>query len=93
VATAIAVDGSGVKVTNRGEWIRRKWKVKHGYVKIHIRVGVKRKKILALKVTGEKVGDGWKKTITADCLDSLKSVVTARMMSTVGSDYVDYHSG
>jgi len=54
----VAVDGSGIKVSNRGEWIRHKWKVKRGYLKIHIAVDVKRKKILALKVTNEKVGDG-----------------------------------
>jgi len=54
----LAVDGSGVKVSNRGDWIRHKWKVKRGYLKIHIAVDVKRKKILALKVTNEKVGDG-----------------------------------
>jgi len=54
----IALDGSGIKVFNRGEWIRHKWKVKRGYLKIHIAVDVKRKKILALEVTDEKVGDG-----------------------------------
>jgi len=54
----LAVDGSGIKVSNRGEWIRHKWKVKRGYLKIHIAVDTKRKKILALKVTDEKVGDG-----------------------------------
>jgi hypothetical protein len=54
----LAVDASGVKVANRGEWIRHKWKVRRGYLKIHIAVDVKRKKILALEVTDEKVGDG-----------------------------------
>jgi len=54
----IAVDASGIKVANRGEWMRHKWKVKRGYLKIHIAVDVKRKKILALEVTDEKVGDG-----------------------------------
>jgi len=54
----LAVDGSGIKVSNRGDWIRHKWKVKRGYLKIHIAVDVKQKKILALKVTDEKVGDG-----------------------------------
>ena len=54
----IAMDASGVKVSNRGDWIRHKWKVKRGYLKIHIAVDVKRKKILALKVTDERVGDG-----------------------------------
>jgi hypothetical protein len=54
----IALDASGIKVSNRGDWMRRKWKVKRGYLKIHIAVDVKRKKILALEVTDEKVGDG-----------------------------------
>jgi hypothetical protein len=54
----IAVDASGVKVTNRGEWIRHKWKVRRGSLKIHIAVDVKRKKILALEVTDEQVSDG-----------------------------------
>ena len=61
----IAVDASGIKVSNRGDWTRHKWKVRRGYLKIHIAVDVKRKKILALKVTilalkvtDEKTGDG-----------------------------------
>jgi IS5 family transposase len=53
----IAVDASGVKVSNRGDWMRRRWKVRRGYLKIHIAVDVKRKRILALEVTDEKVGD------------------------------------
>jgi IS5 family transposase len=53
----IAVDASGIKVSNRGDWMRRKWKMRRGYLKIHIAVDVKRKRILALEVTDEKVGD------------------------------------
>jgi hypothetical protein len=53
----LAVDASGIKVSNRGDWIRHKWKIRRGYLKIHIAVDVKRKKILALEVTDEKVGD------------------------------------
>jgi IS5 family transposase len=54
----IAIDSTGVKVTNRGEWIRHKWKVKRGYLKIHIAVDIKKKRILSLQVTSEKVHDG-----------------------------------
>ena len=53
----IAVDASGIKVSNRGDWMRRKWRMRRGYLKIHIAVDVKRKRILALEVTDEKVGD------------------------------------
>ena len=52
----IAIDSTG-KVTNRGEWIRHKWKVKRGYLKIHIAVDIKRKRILSLDVTSEQVHD------------------------------------
>ena len=54
----IAVDATGIKVANRGDWIRRRWKVRRGYLKIHVAVDVKRKKILALEVTDERTGDG-----------------------------------
>jgi transposase len=54
----IAIDATGVKVTNRGEWIRHKWNVKRGYLKIHVAVDIKRKRILSLEVTNEKVHDG-----------------------------------
>ena len=50
----IAIDSTGIKVTNRGEWIRHKWKVKRGYLKIHIAVDIKRKRILSLDVTSEQ---------------------------------------
>jgi hypothetical protein len=54
----IAIDSTGLKVTNRrGEWIRHKWKVKRGYLKIHIAVDIKRKRILSLDVTSEQVHD------------------------------------
>lgn len=54
----IALDASGIKVSNRGDWIRHKWKKRRGYLKIHIAVDVKNKRILSLKVTDERVGDG-----------------------------------
>jgi hypothetical protein len=53
----IAVDSSGIKVSNRGEWIRKKWKVKRGFIKVHIAVDTKTKQILAIEVTREDVGD------------------------------------
>jgi hypothetical protein len=54
----IAIDSTGVKVTNRGEWIRHKWNVKRGYLKIHVAVDIKRKRILSLQVTSEQIHDG-----------------------------------
>ena len=59
----IAVDSTGIKVTNRGEWIREKWNNKNnnkrrGFIKIHIAVNVRTKKILSMEVTKEDVYDG-----------------------------------
>jgi len=51
----IAFDASGVKVTNRGEWIRDKYKKRKGWVKVVIAVDVKKKKVIAMKI-GEEVG-------------------------------------
>jgi hypothetical protein len=54
----IAVDSTGIKVSNRGEWIHKKWRVQRGFIKVHIAVDTKTKQILAIEVTKEDVGDG-----------------------------------
>lgn len=55
---SIAVDASGVKVHNGGDWIRRVWKVKKGYLKIHFAVNIKTGQIVSMDVSSEKVHDG-----------------------------------
>jgi hypothetical protein len=40
----IAIDSAGVKVTTHGEWIRHKWNIKRGYLKIHVAVDIKKRK-------------------------------------------------
>ncbi len=57
----IAVDSTGIKVTNRGEWILDKWKnkrIRKGFIKIHVAVDIKTKKIVSMSVTKEDVHDG-----------------------------------
>jgi hypothetical protein len=54
----IALDSTGLKVANRGEWMCHKWHVRKGYLKIHIAVDIKKKRILSLEVTSEEVHDG-----------------------------------
>jgi ribosomal protein L21E len=54
----IALDTSGVKVTNRREWIgdiRDKYKKRGSWIKVVIGVDVKKKKVIAMKVS-EEVG-------------------------------------
>jgi len=53
----IAVDGTGIKVTNRGEWMRKKRK---GYIKIHVAVDIKTKQAVSLEVTDDQTHDGEK---------------------------------
>ena len=54
----IAVDSTGIKVTNRGEWIKDKWKKRRGFIKIHVAVNIKTKKIVSMDMTKEDVVDG-----------------------------------
>ena len=58
----IAIDSTGIKVTNRGQYQRDRWNIrkKGTYLKIHIAVNVKTKEILLLEVTDEKVHDDGK---------------------------------
>ena len=55
---SIAVDSSGVKVHNGGDWIRKVWRVKKGYLKIHFAVDIKTKQVVSMDVSSEKVHDG-----------------------------------
>ncbi len=55
---SIAVDASGIKVHNGGDWIRRVWKVKRGYLKFHIAVDTRTSQIVSMDVSSEKVSDG-----------------------------------
>lgn len=54
----IALDSTGIKVSNRGEWLRHKWHVHRGYLKIHVAVDIRKKKVVSLEVTSEEVSDG-----------------------------------
>jgi hypothetical protein len=51
------VDSTGIKVANRGEWMRDKWNRRRGFLKIHVGVDVNSKKIRALKITDERSHD------------------------------------
>ena len=53
----IAVDSTGIKVTNRGEWMRKRRK---GYIKIHVGVDTKTKQVVSLEVTDDRTDEGEK---------------------------------
>jgi len=54
----VAVDSTGVKVTNRGEWMRKTHKGEcRGWIKVHVAVDVESKQLVSLEVSDEKTGD------------------------------------
>src|SRR3954453_15518404 len=84
----IALDSTGIKVTNRGQWIFDKWNIKKkkGYLKIHIAVHIKtNKEILALEVTDEKAHDG-RKVMPRLIEHILKNSKNNKIKSALGDD-------
>ena len=79
----IAIDSTGIKVSNRGEWIRHKWNVKRGYLKIHLAVDIKKKRILSLHVTSEQVHDG---KILPELIDDITIKKQNKIVNTVIAD-------
>jgi len=51
------VDATGMKLTVRGEWMREKWKVHRGWVKVHAIADASTGKVLAYSVTTEETAD------------------------------------
>lgn len=53
----VAMDSTGIKVFNKGEWMREKWKIRRGWIKVHAMIDVETNQILGLEVTDESVQD------------------------------------
>jgi len=53
----VAADSTGIKVTNRGEWMREKWQVRRGWIKLHVMIDVETNQVLGLEITDESVPD------------------------------------
>lgn len=54
----LAIDSTGIKVTNSGDWIAHKWHGKRrGFLKMHVGVDINTKQVLAVKVTDEHSHD------------------------------------
>ena len=51
------MDSTGLKPTIRGDWMAAKWGVRRGFIKLHIGVDAKTKKIYAVVITDDKCGD------------------------------------
>jgi len=58
----LAIDASGICVTNRGEWMRkvhRKGKIDEckGFIKLHVGIDVETTEIVSVEITTDKTGD------------------------------------
>jgi len=54
----VGCDGTGIKVSNRGEWMRHKWKVRRGWIKITM-LANKKSKIIDVIVGTEKMKENF----------------------------------
>jgi len=52
----VGIDGSGVKVSNRGEWMRQKWKVRRGWIKVVI-MGDTKGNIIDIRIGNEDLDE------------------------------------
>ena len=53
----VGVDGSGMKVSNRGDWMRKKWKVKRGWIKVVV-MGDSKGNVVDIRVGNEGLNEG-----------------------------------
>ncbi|MGI0066787.1 MAG: IS5 family transposase [Nitrosotalea sp.] len=53
----IAIDSTGIKVGNRGEWRREIWNMRRRFLKIHVGVDIESKQVVSLKVTDQHPHD------------------------------------
>ncbi len=53
----LAGDSTGLKPTSRGDWMGAKWNIRRGFIKMHIMIDAKTKKIYAVSVTDDSHGD------------------------------------
>ena len=53
----IGIDSTGIKVANRSEWLRHKWKVHKGWLKLHVAIDIKTHNVISVELTTEETGD------------------------------------
>ena len=84
----IVLDSSGLKVTNRSEWLREKHGIlRRGWVKIHIAFDVKRKRVIEVKVTDEKTHDSQKaQELVESTLQKAKGKKPSKVIADAGYD-------
>jgi hypothetical protein len=53
----LAIDSTGIKVTERGEWMRDKWRLRRGFIKVHVAIDVTTMTVVAVIVSDERSHD------------------------------------
>ena len=55
----LVIDSTGIKLSNRGEWIKEKHgeKSRKGWVKLHVAMDLKTHQVVDIEITDEKVSD------------------------------------
>ena len=85
----LAVDSTGIKVSDRGEWMREKWHVHRGWIKVHMCVEVKSGSIVGLVVSDEKAKDAPLLPILVEQASRLLPGRIARVLADGGYDTYD----
>lgn len=70
----IALDASGVRVTNRGNWIRKKWGERKGYLNVHFAIDIETKEVKAFEVAAGETGDNLADNASGGAYDSINSL-------------------
>jgi len=85
----VAVDSTGIKVANRGEWVREKWHRRRGWIKLHITADIDSKMIMSAAVTDERVGDTKKFSELIENADKKARRYGRKIAGTIGDSGYD----
>jgi hypothetical protein len=85
----LAVDSTGIKVSDRGEWMREKWHVHRGWIKVHMCVEVRTGSIVGLVVSDEKARDASFLPVLVEQAGRLLPGRIARVLADGGYDTYD----
>jgi len=85
----LAGDSTGLKPTSRGDWMGAKWNIRRGFIKMHVMVDAKTKKIYAVSITDDSCANApeFEKLLS----ESLKNIKSSHNVKTseqlfVGAD-------
>jgi len=75
----IAIDSTGIKLYNSGEWIREKHKKRKPFLKLHIAVNIKTKQAVSYEITDDSVHDSKVALKLVDKARKVKKIAKALM--------------